>query len=68
MSADWSGIGWNAWTDHDLVRARLDAGADPNSGTRWSTPLHHAAEHGSPEVVAELAARVDDVPEGDYWS
>src|SRR6266545_4516530 len=48
--------------DLDQMRARLDAGADPNSGV-WSRarPLHVAAEHGAPEVVAELAGRVDDV-------
>ncbi|WP_406311921.1 hypothetical protein OHA77_24950 [Streptosporangium sp. NBC_01639] len=28
----WLGIGGNAWTDLGLIRARLDAGADPNSG------------------------------------
>lgn len=58
----WSGIGWNDWTNLSLIRARLDAGADPNSGAffpEW--PLCAAAEYGSPEVVAELARRVDDV-------
>ncbi|MER5326787.1 ankyrin repeat domain-containing protein [Streptosporangium roseum] len=60
--AGWSGLSWNAWTDLALIRARLDAGADPNSGTHFhGRPLHQAAEDGSPEVVAELARRVDDV-------
>ncbi|GAA3018930.1 ankyrin repeat domain-containing protein [Streptosporangium longisporum] len=60
--AGWSGLGWNPWTDLAAIRARLDAGADPNSGTDLHRPpLHHAAEEGSPEVVAELARRVDDV-------
>ncbi|MEU8379618.1 ankyrin repeat domain-containing protein [Streptosporangium sp. NPDC048865] len=60
--AGWSGMGWDAWTDLALVRARLDAGADPNSITDfYERPLHQAAEAGSPEVVAELARRVDDV-------
>ncbi|MET8047816.1 ankyrin repeat domain-containing protein [Streptosporangium sp. NPDC005286] len=60
--AGWSGLGWNAWTDLAAIRARLNAGADPNSGTDFhGRPLHHAAEDGSPEVVAELARRVDDV-------
>jgi hypothetical protein len=60
--AGWSNIGWNAWTDLTLIRARLDAGADPNSGTSFhGLPLHEAADRGSPEVVAELAQRVDDV-------
>jgi Ankyrin repeats (3 copies) len=60
--AGWSGMDWNAWTDLALIRARLDAGADPNSGTDfYERPLHQAAEEGSPEVVAELARRVDDI-------
>ncbi|MEW9533169.1 ankyrin repeat domain-containing protein [Microbispora sp. NPDC049125] len=58
----WSGIGWDGWTKLSLVRARLDAGADPNSGVSFhGRPLHAAAECGSPEVVTELARRVDDV-------
>ncbi|MEU5951229.1 ankyrin repeat domain-containing protein [Streptomyces sp. NPDC047525] len=56
----WAGLGWEGWRDHALVRDRLERGADPNvwSGGR---PLHRAAVFGSPEVVAELARRVDDV-------
>ncbi len=39
----------------DDVRARLDAGADPNAqGARHLTPLHRAAEGGSHEVVVAL--------------
>ncbi|MEU4406455.1 ankyrin repeat domain-containing protein [Streptosporangium sp. NPDC023963] len=58
----WSGIGWDSWTNLSLIRARLDAGADPNSGVSFhGRPLHAAAERGSPEVVTELAQRVDDV-------
>ncbi|GIH95759.1 ankyrin repeat domain-containing protein [Planobispora siamensis] len=58
----WSGIGWDHWRDLNLIRARLDAGADPNSGVFFhGRPLHAAAECGSPEVVAELARRVDDI-------
>ncbi len=58
----WSGIGWNDWTNLSLIRARLDAGADPHTrGPFDEPPLHTAAEDGSPEVVAELARRVDDV-------
>ncbi|MGW6023866.1 ankyrin repeat domain-containing protein [Streptomyces sp. NPDC055099] len=59
-SDGWAGLGWEGWRDHALVRERLERGADPNA---WgdSRPLHRAAEFGSPEVVAELARRVDDV-------
>ena len=58
----WTGLGWQAWTDLDRVRARLDAGADPNAVLLWpGPPLHVAAEHGSAAAVAELAGRVDDV-------
>ncbi|MDH2429374.1 ankyrin repeat domain-containing protein [Sphaerisporangium sp. TRM90804] len=60
--ADWSDVGWNDWTDLGLIRARLDAGADPHSGVwNYAGPLSAAAELGSPEVVAEVARRVDDV-------
>ncbi|MEV4058504.1 ankyrin repeat domain-containing protein [Nonomuraea dietziae] len=58
----WSGIGWDDWSNLSLIRARLDAGADPNAGAFFhERPLHAAAGCGSPEVVAELARRVDDV-------
>ncbi|GAA2405609.1 ankyrin repeat domain-containing protein [Nonomuraea africana] len=61
-TAGWSNFGWHSWKDLALVRARLDAGADPNDGAYpYERPLHAAAERGSPEVVAELAGRVDDV-------
>ncbi|GAA3090203.1 ankyrin repeat domain-containing protein [Streptomyces rectiviolaceus] len=56
----WAGLGWDGWRDHARVRDRLERGADPNA---WSggRPLHRAAVFGSPEVVAELSRRVDDV-------
>ncbi|MGW3351619.1 ankyrin repeat domain-containing protein [Nonomuraea rubra] len=58
----WWIVGYDGWSDLDLIRDRLAAGADPNSGVRiFDKPLHVAAEQGSPEVVAELALRVDDV-------
>ncbi|MDP4507148.1 ankyrin repeat domain-containing protein [Nonomuraea turcica] len=58
----WWIVGYDGWTDLDLIRDRLAAGADPNSGVNiFEKPLHVAAEQGSPEVVAELAMRVDDV-------
>lgn len=58
----WAGMDYRGWKDHDDVRRRLDAGADPESwGMGGSRPLHRAAVFGSPEVVAELARRVADV-------
>ncbi|MFI6531706.1 ankyrin repeat domain-containing protein [Nonomuraea sp. NPDC050547] len=62
MSADWSGMGGDAWSDLGTVRARLAAGASPDADARHGrTALWIAAEAGSPEVVAELAARSADV-------
>ncbi|MDX3109979.1 ankyrin repeat domain-containing protein [Nonomuraea angiospora] len=56
------GYGGDGWADLDLIRDRLAAGADPDSGVNvFDKPLHVAADRGSPEVVAELATRVDDV-------
>ncbi|WP_326644459.1 ankyrin repeat domain-containing protein [Streptosporangium sp. NBC_01755] len=60
--AGWFGVGWKDWTDLALVRARLDAGADPDSVVYYhERPLPVAAQCGSPEVVAELARRVREV-------
>ncbi|MEV6583710.1 ankyrin repeat domain-containing protein [Streptomyces sp. NPDC051582] len=52
-------MGWD-WTDAGDIRRRLEQGADPEA---WSggRPLHRAAVFGSPEVVTELAGRVEDV-------
>jgi len=55
--ADWRGL----WTDLARVRARLDAGADPNLIGSGGLPLHTAVVYGSADVVAELAGRVADV-------
>ncbi|MFD0398993.1 ankyrin repeat domain-containing protein [Kitasatospora sp. NPDC127121] len=57
----WDGVTWNSWRDHDDIRARLDAGADPDTWGGSRRPLHQAAGFGSPEVVAELTRRVSDV-------
>lgn len=59
----WDRVGWNDWHDVATVRARLDAGADPDRGDcfLWRHPLHAAAENGSADVVAELARRVSEV-------
>ncbi|MFF7448275.1 MULTISPECIES: ankyrin repeat domain-containing protein [unclassified Streptomyces] len=58
----WAGMDYRGWQDHEDVRRRLDAGADPEAwGAGGSRPLHRAAVFGSPEVVAELARRVADV-------
>jgi len=51
---------WEGWEDLSLIRAVLEAGADPNPEEDYS-PLHPAAESGSAEVVAELAGRVHDI-------
>ncbi|MDN3029489.1 ankyrin repeat domain-containing protein [Streptomyces sp. S.PB5] len=56
----WAGIAWRDREDYDVVRRRLDQGADPD-GWGSTRPLHAAAAEGSPEVVAELARRVTDV-------
>ncbi|MER6674535.1 DUF6461 domain-containing protein [Streptomyces sp. NPDC000983] len=64
----WEGMDHRGWRDHEEVRRRLDAGADPERwGVGGSRPLHRAAAFGSPETVAELARRVADVDalEGD---
>ena len=58
----WAGMDYRGWENHADVRRRLNAGADPERwGLGGSRPLHRAAVFGSPEVVAELAARVADV-------
>ncbi|GGM69762.1 hypothetical protein GCM10011609_01870 [Lentzea pudingi] len=57
----WQGISYYDWKNLAAVRAKLDAGADPDGGPFWMPPLHMAAEVGSAEVVAEVVARVRDV-------
>ncbi|MEU7179663.1 MULTISPECIES: ankyrin repeat domain-containing protein [Streptomyces] len=54
--ADWDGVRWSAdGDDLRLVRARLGAGAEPD------TALCEAAAYGSAEVVGELAGQVRDI-------
>jgi hypothetical protein len=61
----WGDLGLGALADLDLVCERLTAGADPDFVWQFEGPmLHRAAEHGTPSVVAELAARVLDVEAG----
>ncbi len=58
----WGDVGLRSWTDLELIRAQLAAGADPDFRLRFhGRPLDMAAEYGSAEVVTELAARVSDV-------
>ncbi|WP_327092018.1 ankyrin repeat domain-containing protein [Nonomuraea sp. NBC_01738] len=58
----WSGLGWDSWSDLAQILSMLDAGANPNGGLHGGAlPLHRAAEEGSPDVVAELAVRVEGV-------
>ncbi|WP_043622846.1 ankyrin repeat domain-containing protein [Nonomuraea candida] len=60
LTPEWSDL--TSWNDLAGVRARLDAGADPEWGAyTFERPLHAAAARGTAEVVAELAGRVDDV-------
>ncbi|WP_331770264.1 ankyrin repeat domain-containing protein (plasmid) [Embleya sp. NBC_00888] len=60
--ADWGDIDPADWTDPRLVRTRLDAGADPAAFPVFGRHLlHHMAAVGSPEVVALVAERIDDV-------
>lgn len=63
VRGDWERFGsYRDWHDLEGVRARLDAGASPLEGHRGRpSPLHEAAELGSAEVVAELAARAADL-------
>ncbi|GGU44768.1 ankyrin repeat domain-containing protein [Lentzea flava] len=61
----WRGFPAAGWQSVEAVRRRLDAGADPNAGPFWMTPLHSAVEFGTAETVAEVAARVEDVDQLD---
>ncbi|WP_436774532.1 ankyrin repeat domain-containing protein [Yinghuangia sp. YIM S09857] len=67
---DWEEMGRNGLADLELVRARLALGADPNQqrGEDGGNVLHVATEFGSPDVVAELAAHVDDIDAVAPWS
>ncbi|MFF7725607.1 ankyrin repeat domain-containing protein [Streptomyces sp. NPDC008001] len=61
--ADWDYMGKEGWSDPEVVRARLAAGANPDDSEAW--PLHRAAAAGSPESVTELARLVADVDRTD---
>ncbi|MFI6154378.1 ankyrin repeat domain-containing protein [Kitasatospora sp. NPDC051170] len=61
MTANWDGLHWDGWQDAGEIRARLAAGADPDSMGGHGHPLREAAVYGSPEGVAELARHVSDV-------
>lgn len=50
-SDGWDGVGYDDWSDIAVVRARLEAGADPSDA---SGPLHRAAAWGTAEVVTAL--------------
>ncbi|WP_055491705.1 ankyrin repeat domain-containing protein [Streptomyces sp. TP-A0356] len=61
---DWEGMAGERWKDAGLIRSRLAHGADPVGPVgSWTeeTPLHLAAQHGSPEAVAELLRHIEDV-------
>ncbi|WP_329083214.1 hypothetical protein [Streptosporangium sp. NBC_01469] len=48
--AGWFGVGWKDWRDLALIRARLDAGADPDAVVHYHEwPLHAAAQCGERE-------------------
>ncbi|TDE28955.1 ankyrin repeat domain-containing protein [Actinomadura sp. 6K520] len=56
---EWANVRWD---DLAQVRARLEAGADPDVVIfGYQRPLDFAAESGTQEVVAELARHVRDV-------
>lgn len=58
----WPASFWGLWDDLAEVRARLAAGADPDADLGGKRrPLHLAAEWGSADVVAELAAATGDI-------
>ncbi|MFW6694662.1 ankyrin repeat domain-containing protein [Streptomyces sp. MAR4 CNX-425] len=61
--ADWEGVRWQDWSDAEVIRARLDGGAPPDTvaGSDGATPLHLAAERGSGEAVAALLPHVTQV-------
>ncbi|TDD87674.1 ankyrin repeat domain-containing protein [Actinomadura darangshiensis] len=62
QGAGWAGIGHGDFADLAAFRRRLEGGADPLAELwGYSTPLHAAAQEGSPGLVRELAARAGDV-------
>jgi hypothetical protein len=61
----WGDLGRSDFADAELIRRLLAGGADPDFVFPYDGPvLHRAAEHGTPVVVAEIAARVLDIEAG----
>ncbi|MEU8140038.1 ankyrin repeat domain-containing protein [Streptodolium elevatio] len=66
---DWEGMGRNGFRDAELVRTRLEHGADPTERRpEGDTLLHVIAEYGTSDVLAEMAARADDVDVVAQWT
>lgn len=63
VRADWDRMGKEGWTDPEVVRGRLAAGADPDDPRAW--PLHRAAAEGGAESVRELARSATDIDQAD---
>lgn len=61
--ADWQQLGYEDWGDATLIRARLEAGAPPDTRVGWpgTTPLHLTAERGAAEAVAALLSHHAEV-------
>ncbi|HEX4812612.1 MAG TPA: hypothetical protein VFV66_07640 [Nonomuraea sp.] len=69
QTTGWSDFGWDSWKDLALVRARLDAGADPDGGGHpFEWPLHAAAGLRPVDDRALTSPRTHlRLPDRDYW-